>query len=87
MTEEEKKYAFNDLTHIDFVIYNTVTKKLILAIEVDGYKYHKYGTKQARRDILKNHIFEVYNIPYLRLSTTGSDERGRIIKKLAACMT
>ncbi|WRK55048.1 hypothetical protein SD457_09625 [Coprobacillaceae bacterium CR2/5/TPMF4] len=43
----------NPATHIDFLIYNTVSKKPVLAIEVDGYDYHKENTVQASRDLMK----------------------------------
>ena len=82
LSDEEKQYALNDFTHIDFLIYNKITKLPILAIEVDGYKYHKKGTKQAERDLLKNHILEICGLPLLRLSTTGSGEREKIVGKL-----
>ncbi|MBR3731129.1 MAG: DUF2726 domain-containing protein, partial [Spirochaetales bacterium] len=78
----EKNYALNDLTHIDFFIYNKITKNPILAIEVDGYKYHKKGTRQSERDKLKNHILELCEIPLLRLSTTGSGEKEKILDYL-----
>ncbi len=41
----------------------------ISPIEVDGYKYHKEDTVQATRDLLKNHIMELYEIPLLRFKT------------------
>lgn len=43
-------------THIDFLIYNKISKIPLLAVEVDGYKYHKKDNKQKERDILKNNI-------------------------------
>ncbi len=46
----------------------------MLAIEVDGYEYHN-GTVQAARDMLKNHILQLYQIPLLRFQTNGSGER------------
>ena len=82
MTNDEKKYAKNDWTHVDFLIYKTIDKSPVLAIEVDGSKYHKEGTKQAQRDELKNVIFEKYDIPLYRFSTTGSNEKERLIKIL-----
>lgn len=82
LTDEEKRYASNDFTHIDFTIFDKLSKKVILAIEVDGYKYHKNGTKQAERDKLKNHILQICGIPLLRFSTTGSGEKERIINQL-----
>ena len=59
---------------------------MVLAIEVDGYAFHNKETKQANRDVLKNHIFETYNIPYIRFSTTGSNEKVILIDKLNALM-
>lgn len=82
LDSQEQSYVKNPATHIDFVIYNRVSKKLVLAIEVDGYDFHKEGTKQAARDLLKDHILELYEIPLLRLKTNGSGEDKRIINKL-----
>ena len=78
MTDEEKKFATNPLTHLDFALYSKISKRLLAAIEVDGYTYHKEGTKQAERDLLKNSILEKYDIPLLRFSTTGSGEKERL---------
>lgn len=82
LTDEEKRYASNNNTHIDFLIYNEISKKPVLAIEVDGYKYHKEGTQQYERDKLKRNILSKYNIPLLRLKTNSSGEKDRIKHKL-----
>ncbi len=82
MTEEEKNYAKNSWTHVDFLIYKTIDKSPYAAIEVDGSKYHQEGSKQAQRDILKNSIFEKYGILLCRFNTTGSSEKEKIIKIL-----
>jgi len=74
LSEKESKYARHFATHIDFLIYNTLSKKPVLAIEVDGYKYHKEGTEQYQRDLLKNNILKKYNIPLIRFKTNGSNE-------------
>lgn len=78
LTEREIKYASHHSTHIDFLVYNKFNKKPVLAIEVDGYKYHKEGTKQYKRDLLKNSILEKYKIPLIKLKTNGSGEEERI---------
>ncbi len=70
----EKQYVLNPLTHIDFVIYKTIDKSPLLAIEVDGVAYHEDGTPQAERDILKNNILTKYDITFLRFKTNGSNE-------------
>ena len=82
LNEEERKYISHYATHIDFLIVNHVTKKPVLAIETDGYNFHNDETDQHRRDEMKNHILEVYGLPLLRLSTTGSGEREKIVKTL-----
>ena len=82
LTEEERRYATHPNTHVDFLIYNRITKTPVLAIEVDGFHYHKEGTRQAERDRMKDEIFAKYEIPLLRLPTNGSGEiqkiRGRL---------
>jgi hypothetical protein len=83
LTDEERKYAMNPSTHIDFLLYNQVSKKTILAIEVDGFHYHKPGTRQYERDRLKDHILELYKIPLLRFPTNGSGECTKIEQFLA----
>lgn len=82
LNEEEIKYASNYLTHVDFLIYNKLTKKILLAIEVDGYNYHKEGTIQGNRDELKNTILKKYNLPLIRFKTNGSREKEKLINQL-----
>lgn len=82
LNDQECKYAMNPATHLDFLIYNRISKKPVLAIEVDGYEYHKVDTVQASRDLLKNHIMELYEIPLLRFKTNGSGEKEKIIEML-----
>jgi hypothetical protein len=82
LNEQECQYAMNPATHLDFLIYNRICKKPVLAIEVDGYEYHKENTVQASRDMMKNHIMELYEIPLLRFKTNGSGEKEKIIEML-----
>ena len=82
LNERECQYAMHPVPHIDFLLYNRISKKPVLAIEVDGYEYHKADTEQASRDLLKDHILDLYQIPLLRLKTNDSREREQIIEKL-----
>lgn len=82
LNERECQYAMHPATHIDFLLYNRISKKPMLAVEVDGYEYHKADTEQASRDLLKDHILDLYKVPLLRLKTNGSREREQIIEKL-----
>lgn len=82
LNEQECKYAMNPAAHLDFLVYNRIGKKPVLAIEVDGYAYHREDTVQASRDLLKNHIMELYEIPLLRFRTNGSGEKEKIMDML-----
>lgn len=72
LTSQEKDYAKNALTHIDFLIYNSLTKQPMMAIEVDGWHYHNDKVVQQSRDRLKNQILEKYSLPLYRISTTDT---------------
>ena len=80
-TDEEIRFIRTE-AHVDFLIYNKMDKKPILAIEVDGFKYHKQNFKQINRDQIKNIILEKIGLPLLRLSTTGANEEERIKSKI-----
>lgn len=82
LNEKEIKYASHHNTHVDFLIYNKISKIPLLVIEVDGYKYHKKGSKQKERDVLKDSILSKYNISLIRLTTNGSGKKDIIINKL-----
>lgn len=82
LDNEELRYASNIWTHIDLIIYNKMDKKLLLAIEVDGYFYHRDGTRQQERDKIKERILEKYDIPLIRLSTIGSNEEKILENKI-----
>ncbi len=75
---EELRYAYNPGTHLDFLVYNKMSKQPVLAIEVDGFKYHKVGTVQHERDIKKNHILEKCGLKLVRLGTNESGEKEKI---------
>lgn len=82
LSEEDRKYAFHHNTHLDFVVCDKLTKKVVLVIEVDGYAFHKETSKQYHRDLRKDRILELYQIPLLRFKTNGSEEEKQIREKL-----
>lgn len=82
LTDEERNYALNILTHTDFVIYNKLDKVPVLVVEVDGYTYHANNQVQSKRDGMKDNILKKYNIPIIRMKTNGSGEEKKLIQKL-----
>lgn len=85
LTQEEKLYAQNPLTHFDFIIYHIMDKVPLLAVEIDGYAFH-HTHKQLNRDRLKDSICKKHNFPLLRLSTTQSAESKRLKDMLQALL-
>lgn len=82
LSDDEWAYASHPWTHIDFLIYDNVSHKAKLAIEVDGMQYHKADSTQGQRDRMKNSILAKINLPLLRLSTAGALEKDQIINAL-----
>lgn len=78
LTNDEYKFYMNPNSHVDFLIYNIMDKKPILAIEVDGISFHEQQLKQTNRDLKKNSILEKAGIRLLRLKTNGSREEEKI---------
>ena len=72
LEDNEKAFAENPFSHVDFLLYNSITKDPIFAIEVDGWHFHKGNVVQQSRDELKNQIFTKLGLRLLRLSTTDT---------------
>lgn len=81
LSDREVSYI-NNLASVDFVLYNKATKAPVFAIEVDGFSYHENNPNQQKRDAIKDHIFELFGLPLLRLPTTGSNEEQKIRRML-----
>jgi hypothetical protein len=77
LTPGQAAYVKNRAS-IDFVVYNRVSNRPLLAIEVDGFEFHENKPTQLKRDALKNDILRMHDMPLLRLPTTGSAEPQRI---------
>jgi RecA/RadA recombinase len=84
---DEKRYAQNIATHVDFLIFDKIGKVPRLVVEVDGTAFHRKGTKQAERDKKKNNILEKYELPYIRFRTDESGEHEKLINILGNMVT
>lgn len=83
LTDRQLSYVRHRAS-VDFVIYNRVSNRPTLAIEVDGWQFHDNSPTQLKRDELKNEILAAHNLRLLRLSTTDSNEPYRIRQALAS---
>ena len=86
LSEDECTYARNQLTHVDFLLFRKMDKQPILAIEVDGTRFHEYGSNQSGRDEKKTHILEKCGIQLLRLRTDGSGEQRKVEAALRSAL-
>ena len=77
-SEKEQKFI-NNLSSFDFVIYETMNKKPVLIIEVDGFRFHDNNPIQIQRDKIKNRICKKANIPLIRLKTYRTYSENDII--------
>lgn len=70
LDEFERKFASSPFAHVDFLIYNSLTKQPVQTIEVDGWKFHKESRVQQSRDALKDKILTKFGLCPHRISTT-----------------
>jgi hypothetical protein len=69
LNTQEIAFISNSLSHVDFLLYNSITKKPLMVIEVDGWKYHNLSEVQQSRDKLKDDILTKYDLKPYRIST------------------
>lgn len=86
LNERQKKFV-RSTSAVDFAIYHKVSKRMLLAIEVNGTEYHEDNPEQQARDELKAQIISVYGADMLSLRTNDSNIesmiRGRLDRILA----
>ena len=68
----ETTFLSNPLSHVDFLVYNSITKLPLMTIEVDGWKFHNQNEIQQSRDNLKDNILSKYGLKPYRISTTDT---------------
>ncbi|PUB31776.1 uncharacterized protein DUF2726 [Promicromonospora sp. AC04] len=76
-----RQNSFRRRSSVDFVVYNRITLRPVLAVEVDGHN-HMIDPKQVERDKIKNEMLDRIGLPLLRLVTSDSGEPDRIRHRL-----
>lgn len=70
LTTEQQDFVNSPLSHVDFLLYNTITKQPTICFEVDGWKFHNTEV-QRHRDQMKDEILDDYGLKPVRLSSTS----------------
>jgi len=86
LNDREVSFAKHPSAHVDFIIYSRHDKLPVLAIEVDGFKFHANNEEQRVRDEIKDSIFRKKGLPLLRFATNRSGEREQIMETLDKIM-
>lgn len=82
LDEQEQSFAQSPFAHVDFLIYNTLSKKPLLTIEVDGWYFHQDKVVQRERDALKDNILAKYDLTPHRISTVEIVNKDTMIRLL-----
>lgn len=82
LDEREKAYVESPFSHVDFLIYNSLTKQPLKAIEVDGWHFHKESEAQQERDNIKDRLLAKCGMQVERISTTATVNLDAIEKML-----
>lgn len=72
LTDDERGFAESPYSHVDFLIYNSLTKQPLQTIEVDGWQFHKNSGVQQHRDALKDQLLTKFSLCPHRISTTDT---------------
>lgn len=70
LNEKEKAFAESPLAHVDFLVYNSLTKQPMQVFEVDGWQFHQNNEAQQSRDQLKDSLLTKFGLCPQRISTT-----------------
>ena len=83
---EERAFVKSPFSHVDFLVYNPLTKRPLLVIEVDGWSFHKGSATQQARDALKDRLLSKYDLPPYRISTTDMVTVDMLRERLATLL-
>lgn len=72
LNEKEKAFAESPLAHVDFLVYNSLTKQPMQVFEVDGWQFHQNNEALQSRDQLKDSLLTKFGLCPQRISTTDT---------------
>ena len=81
LNERQKEFV-RSVSAIDFAVYHKVSRRMLLAIEVNGTRFHEDSPAQQVRDELKAQIIGIYGADMLVLRTNDSNIESTVRDRL-----
>ena len=81
LNERQKRFA-RSVSAIDFAVYHKVSRRMLLAVEVNGTRFHEDSPEQQVRDELKAQIIGIYGADMLVLRTNDSNIESKVRDRL-----
>ena len=81
LNERQKQFACS-VSAIDFAVYHKVSRRMLLAVEVNGTRFHEDSPEQQVRDELKAQIIGIYGADMLVLRTNDSNIESTVRDRL-----
>lgn len=81
LNERQRGFA-RSVSAIDFAVYHKVSRRMLLAVEVNGTRFHEDSPEQQVRDELKAQIIGIYGADMLVLRTNDSNIESTVRDRL-----
>ena len=81
LNERQREFA-RSVSAIDFAVYHKVSRRMLLAVEVNGTRFHEDSPEQQVRDELKAQIVGIYGADMLVLRTNDSNIESKVRDRL-----
>ena len=81
LNERQRQFA-RSVSAIDFAVYHKVSRRMLLAVEVNGTRFHEDSPEQQVRDELKAQIIGIYGADMLVLRTNDSNIESTVRDRL-----
>ena len=81
LNEQQREFA-RSVSAIDFAVYHKVSRRMLLAVEVNGTRFHEDSPEQQVRDELKAQIIGIYGADMLVLRTNDSNIESTVRDRL-----
>ncbi|WP_455188514.1 AAA domain-containing protein [Actinomyces naeslundii] len=81
LNERQRQFA-RSVSAIDFAVYHKVSRRMLLAVEVNGTRFHEDSPEQQVRDELKAQIIGIYGADVLVLRTNDSNIESKVRDRL-----